>query len=378
MPRGSISAADRDLLDAVGAYGSVVSEYQLERWRGAGLLPRALRSGLGRGRGSQSSYREEALPMALILANTAGQGRSLHAAALELFMFGYPVPESTIRRAMAWSIDRIERRAARVRAAGLAAENRALARAKRQFGVDHPILLAYSVGEGLPLAERRERRRGLKEATGMVVDLVLNDALPTAGTIVDILRASGLPNTADIVETNLIRAELAGETGWEGRGLDVLRQLVAGASVERLRAARYVGGVWLLTFNFLLSAARLGDPTAADMVRHLESEEHTRYVLDEMSWFSGPESITTGLLNLATNDLAFDTTWDLCRDTFLLARAVYMAASGVAVLGADGPVIDGELEALPEEVPDLPALDIEGLWRLTAAYGVRSAGSVLA
>jgi hypothetical protein len=299
--------------------------------------------------------------MALILSRIAGQGRSLHAAALELFMFGYPVPEPTLREAMCWTINRIDRRADRIREAGLGAVERSMARAMRQITVDHPILLAYNVGAGLPIAERRKRRRELKEATRTLVDLALYDDVPAADSVADILRTSGMPETARIVGASLQAEEFTGATGWQGKGRDLLRHQLKTVSIDRLHAARFVGVLWLCTYTLLSQAALVGDETAVLVLQALESEDYMKYVKDQMSFFSGPEAITCGLLNYAHSELAFDMTWFLCRMTYPLADAVYLRTIGAA---DDSQVDDAAVAVLPEEVPEVPPLTTEGLWRL--------------
>jgi hypothetical protein len=337
----------------------------------AGMLPRPERSGLGRGRGSRSRYPDEALPMAIILSRVAGQGRSLHAAALELFMWRYPVPEETLRRAIAWVIIRNERRAGRVREAGYKAANRATARAKR-LGVNHPVLLAYRVEMGLPLDARRKRRREYKQAAEIGVTLALYDDLPPPELIVEWLRCNGLPDTAEIVERSLSEVDEAGDNEAEEAGettldpaSDLARQQIATVPFKRLCAARFVGEVWRLTFMFLTGAALVGDPEAVFMVQHLETVEHAKYVNAVMSFFSSPEEIASGLIKLATDDLAFETTWELCRQTYSFAEAIFMRASHTGDVDPGFTnFLESHIEPWPDEVPDLPPLGIEELWQM--------------
>ena len=75
MPRNSVSAADAAIIAAVAARGATVSATQLERWRTAGLLPRNVRHGSGRGRGSVSEPAPGAVDRAYALAQGARQGR---------------------------------------------------------------------------------------------------------------------------------------------------------------------------------------------------------------------------------------------------------------------------------------------------------------
>lgn len=67
MPRSSVGAADQRLIGLLASVGASVSPYQLERWRTLGLMPRNIRRGLGRGRGSFSEPADDALACARFL-----------------------------------------------------------------------------------------------------------------------------------------------------------------------------------------------------------------------------------------------------------------------------------------------------------------------
>lgn len=72
-----LSAADRELIERLAALGVRVSAAQLERWRGAGLLPGHARRWLGRGQGSVSVLAEETVAIAAVLGRHARPGRDL-------------------------------------------------------------------------------------------------------------------------------------------------------------------------------------------------------------------------------------------------------------------------------------------------------------
>jgi len=110
MPRGPQSEADRRLIDALAEDGLVVSAYQLERWRHLGLLPRTTRRGLGRGRGSTSSYPEGTVELAVAVAAGMRRGRPARQVALSLFAESKAVPEPAVRAALEHEIDRLARR----------------------------------------------------------------------------------------------------------------------------------------------------------------------------------------------------------------------------------------------------------------------------
>ena len=89
---------------------------QLERWRGAGILPVNERQWLGQGRGSTSHTPEDAFAVAAALALAVRPGRPLHEAVLRIFTvhprFGeqfvatdrLPLAEGTVRAALEWHI----------------------------------------------------------------------------------------------------------------------------------------------------------------------------------------------------------------------------------------------------------------------------------
>ncbi|MFE0356440.1 hypothetical protein ACFW2K_38765 [Streptomyces nigra] len=77
MARGEPSGADQELIERLAALGLTVSAAQLERWRGAGVLPVHARRWLGRGRGSVSVLQEAVVDVAAALARHGRQGRDL-------------------------------------------------------------------------------------------------------------------------------------------------------------------------------------------------------------------------------------------------------------------------------------------------------------
>lgn len=85
MPRSGPGAADRELISQLAARGLEVSAAQLERWRGASLLPANSRDRPGCGRGSVSRLEPEATEIAAVLARHARQGRDLRLAVIGWF-----------------------------------------------------------------------------------------------------------------------------------------------------------------------------------------------------------------------------------------------------------------------------------------------------
>lgn len=111
MPRGPVSQSDQKLLAAAAAAGYVVSPFQLERWRGLGLVPRNARRGLGRGRGTVAEVPEDALPRLIAVAQSARQGRTLAKGTVFLRLAsGEAVTDAALRAAIVKSLRFLSRR----------------------------------------------------------------------------------------------------------------------------------------------------------------------------------------------------------------------------------------------------------------------------
>lgn len=125
------STADKELIERLAALGVRVSAAQLERWRGAGLLPGHARRWLGRGRGSMSVLAEETVAVAAALGRHARPGRDLRWTVIAWYTeAGLPagpgelaVPEPpwpAVREALVWAVGRshAQRVVVQARAAG--------------------------------------------------------------------------------------------------------------------------------------------------------------------------------------------------------------------------------------------------------------------
>jgi hypothetical protein len=93
------SRADHNLADEVRAKGYAVTDRQVRRWRQEDVLPPTVVRRLGRGRGTESSYPDEALDVALGLAQALDEDRNLHRAVLVAFIRGAEVGDEALRRA---------------------------------------------------------------------------------------------------------------------------------------------------------------------------------------------------------------------------------------------------------------------------------------
>ncbi|MFF4205775.1 hypothetical protein ACFYZ8_34570 [Streptomyces sp. NPDC001668] len=208
MARGEPSGADQELIERLAALGLAVSAAQLERWRGAGLLPAHARAWLGRGRGSVSVLGEDTVAVAAVLARHARPGRDLRWTVIAWYAeAGQPalpgqlaVPEPpwpAVHEALVWAMSRsaAQRLVKAARAAaggGDEAEEAFYAQAGRVVGrgpggppdAEEMRRVLEDPGAELERGEDRRRRRGavsLAAAAGMgageVGGTVLVDAL---------------------------------------------------------------------------------------------------------------------------------------------------------------------------------------------------------
>ena len=219
MPRGAPSRADSELLAALAGEGHAVSAYQLERWRLAGLLPRPARQALGRGAGSASAYPAEAADCARLLAVTAGQGRSLHLAALSLYVAALPVDSASVRAAMCWALERrqrlLEQAAERYGDALHVAE-----RAARQVGIYEPDVVAsyfpdlLEAGGGpsrADLRRRAERRQDIRRAYITATAAAIDPKEVPDEDQIDFMATVGMHTEAADLRAEMYRAARAGE-----------------------------------------------------------------------------------------------------------------------------------------------------------------------
>src|SRR5687768_8962225 len=103
----------KDLVRIASEHGYRVSEHQLERWRGAGLLPRAVeRPGKGYGKGRVGIYAEGTDEQLLALLRATKEGRKKELWAWKLWLQGFPVTD-VIRRQLYDHFSAWEKRAVR-------------------------------------------------------------------------------------------------------------------------------------------------------------------------------------------------------------------------------------------------------------------------
>lgn len=93
-----------DVLNEADSAGFPVSRSQLHRWRQAGIVPRPVRQGLGRGEGTESWYPTWTRDLVILIAHALEEKRDLTLAGWKAWMAGYPVP-AFVREQMTRRID---------------------------------------------------------------------------------------------------------------------------------------------------------------------------------------------------------------------------------------------------------------------------------
>jgi hypothetical protein len=99
------SAADRDLIARLDRAGYRVSPSQLVRWRGRGLLPRALVERPTFGGSRVAEHDEGIFEICCFLAQSSRRGRAWQIVAAELFEVGGRLSSAALRGAAAYLLD---------------------------------------------------------------------------------------------------------------------------------------------------------------------------------------------------------------------------------------------------------------------------------
>ena len=103
MVRSAPSRADQQLIDALAEQGLRCSRYQLERWRGHGLLEpvRVVHPGGG---GSFVEHPPETFERVEILAACTARGTAWEWLAQVLLEHGYELPDAVVRASLCWRV----------------------------------------------------------------------------------------------------------------------------------------------------------------------------------------------------------------------------------------------------------------------------------
>lgn len=218
MPRGAVSLADESLISALADEDIYVSAAQLERWRHYGQLPRPVRHGRGRGKGSVSEYPEVALETARVLAGEAWQGRSRHYSTFATFSagaFGRSVyyEEAAVREAFVWALERIRRFRDKKRARDPEAIDKLAEQLRSRVKIYDPVLWHIAPPEHATRGQAKERtqaRRDLAEVRAMRAMMFFDDLGQfNADFVADSMRFSGWP--VETLRKEMIEFEAANE-----------------------------------------------------------------------------------------------------------------------------------------------------------------------
>lgn len=252
MPRGAVSGATAALIHAVAEHGVQISAYQIERWRASGDLPRPVRRGLGRGRGTAGEPPDDAtVYKAVVLAGASRQGsRRFGSHPIERVATGQSVPEPAVRKAVNAVLDQVAGMVAAqtLGEAGWEARNKVVAQAAREVpGTTWQDLIdAADRAPERPVPPRAQRRR---VAAGIIHALGAGDEALSDDLIEMTRLAAGL-SEEEVQELGNVQldAELRGEDPWgqvaNEMSLDSLRRVADTASLPELeRAIKVVGEV---------------------------------------------------------------------------------------------------------------------------------------
>ena len=217
MPRAQASATDAQLVVQAAGVGLTISTRQIERWREQGLIPRNIRRGQGRGRGSRSDAPPGTAELVMCLAQHARRGRRPRDLALLAFGAGLAVPELTIRRALAGVVENVsslmDKHSAHVVEPAMVLIGRSLVSVvpQRIRRIDRAICVTVDLADPLLTAQDvgYQTSGGLTlSAFGDVARLVVQDGLDAidVGTIAAMSRSllpAGAAPLAGLLEFNV-------------------------------------------------------------------------------------------------------------------------------------------------------------------------------
>ncbi|MEW2493757.1 hypothetical protein AB0942_09440 [Streptomyces nodosus] len=361
MARGGPSPADQELIERLAALGVHVSAAQLERWRGAGLLPGHARAWLGRGRGSVSVLAEETVAIAAALGRHARAGRDVRWTVIAWYAeAGRPVlpgqlavpepPWLAVREALVWAMrrstaQRLVVAARTAAAAGEAGQDAFYTEAGRAVGRGHagpahPDVMRRVLEDPdaeLDQGEDRRRRRGavsLAAAAAMGAGEVGGEALVDA-----LATLMPGPDWSDVA-AKARQAEESGEfDGWIRAGAVDPLGLLEAAGPEEMAAARHAATV-LAGIGSLYLMHGLGMPDTPVLAR-------LRTLLEE----SGFALIAAQMVPLMINPSGVVHALTMCLATEIAALAAWLesvlteqADTGKGLLRLPGAEQDG-LEA---------------------------------
>lgn len=265
-----------ELIERLAALGVHVSAAQLERWRGAGLLPGHARAWLGRGRGSVSVLAEETVAIAAALGRHTRAGRDMRWTVIAWYAeAGRPVlpgqlaapepPWPTVREALVWAMRRSTAQclvvAARTAAAaGEAGQDAFYTEAGRVVGRGHAgpahpeVMQRVLEDPDAELDDQGEDRRRRRGAVSLTAAAAMGASEVGSARLVDAL-ATLMPGPGwSDVAAKARQAEESGEfDGWIRAGAVDPLGLLEAAGPEEMAAARHaatvlagIGGLYLM------------------------------------------------------------------------------------------------------------------------------------
>jgi hypothetical protein len=197
MPRSSTPAlSTQALVEEVARDGSTFSARRLEDWIRWGLVPKGIRRGQGRGKGSVTVFAPDMVERCREVARRMRRGTPWQNVALSLFGAGLEVPEETLRRAYRWaySASRIDENEALDKAeesvqlmAGTRAGRRLLrviqsqVRQSKLFPDESPDTIAHSVMTNVTMIPIG----ALPQDAGVVLEMLTGLGLPLNELSVD-------------------------------------------------------------------------------------------------------------------------------------------------------------------------------------------------
>ncbi|MGW2287029.1 hypothetical protein [Streptomyces phaeochromogenes] len=361
MARREPSTADRELIERLAALGVRVSAVQLERWRGAGLLPGHARRWLGRGRGSVSVLAEETVAVAAALGRHAQPGRDLRWTVIAWYAEagrpalpgGLAVPEPpwpAVHEALVWAMARSDSQRLMVKAratdGGDEAQDAFYAEAGRVMGrgpagLPHPDEVRRVVKDPGAEGERSPERGRRRSAVHLAAAAVIGAGEVGGEALVEALTAL-MPGVdwAPVAESARQAEEDGTLESWIPAGalIDPLARLSAAGEAEMAAArgvAHRLAGIGAL---YVLHGLLMPDnPALARLRAHIDASGFALVVSQLVLQMINPSGVPHALMMCLSPEMAALAAW-------LEAPLAEQAATGQGLLRLPGSE-DGGPEA---------------------------------
>jgi len=224
--------ATEALVAELGAQGVDCTSRRLEDWRRVGLIPRAHRRSLGRGRGSEVVYPDDMVERCRRVAERMRRGQPWQVVALSLFAAGADLPEGTVQAAYRWAF-RIERSADEddLDAAELNVEELLVTAAGRRL---RALVTSHVKRSGVAASEPPSA-----VADGVLTNLflvALGGEVADDTAVIELLAGLGLP-IAELPPDEQVRAARFIDAVMGAFSMEELVEIAEGAPMEELRGA---------------------------------------------------------------------------------------------------------------------------------------------